>query len=79
MNLEAIAARIGVSPESARQYHTKAQQNRRRGTPKFGDLPPPDARLGNTPVWDEAAIEAWVARRPGKGYGAGRPKKPRGA
>lgn len=75
MDLTAIADRLGITVGSARTYHGRAEQNRRAGTPKRKDLPPPDGRVGNSPVWDEATIEAWIKQRPGKGYGAGRPPK----
>jgi hypothetical protein len=79
MDLAAIAERLGITVGSARTYHGRAEQRRRAGKPRPGDLPPPDGRVGNSPIWDAVTIEAWIARRPGQGYGAGRPPKRRGA
>lgn len=77
MDLKAIADRLGITVGSARTYHGRAEQNRRAGTPKRKDLPPPDGRVGHSPIWEPATIEAWIARRPGRGYGAGRPRRKR--
>lgn len=39
------------------------------------DLPEPDARIGRTRGWLPETIDAWVASRPGRGVGGGRPRK----
>ncbi len=67
IDLDGIAALLGVAPNSARVYHTRATGNRRAGTPKPGDLPVPDVVLGGRPGWRRDTIDAWIAQRPGKG------------
>lgn len=69
LDLAAVAERLGVAHGSAALYHRRAERNRREGTPKVGDMPPPDQRFGQTPVWAEATIDEWIARRPGRGAG----------
>lgn len=41
---------------------------------KYG-FPEPDGHLGQSPWWWSTTIERWAAKRPGKGTGAGRPRK----
>ncbi|OAZ40964.1 hypothetical protein A9Z40_03210 [Microbacterium arborescens] len=65
LDLAAIAARLGVQPNTAGVYHKRAARNRREGTTKAWDMPPPDAVFGRSPVWREATVEAWIALRPG--------------
>jgi hypothetical protein len=74
MDLKAVAEYLGITADSARTYHGRAQHNRRNGTPRPGDLPPADGRVGNSPVWDVSTIEDWILQRPGQGVGGGRPK-----
>ncbi len=74
MDLQAIADRLGITAQSARAYHGRAERNRRTGQPLPGDLPPADGRVGNSPVWDVSTIEDWILQRPGQGVGGGRPK-----
>lgn len=82
LDLAAVAERLGVAHDSAALYHRRAERNRREGTPKVGDMPPPDHRFGQTPVWAETTIDEWIPRRPGRGAGgnaamlAARAKKP---
>jgi len=59
MSLTEIADYIGVKPATLGRYK----------------LPEPDAMIGSTRGWNEANIYGWNANRPGKGAGAGRPKK----
>lgn len=73
MDIAAIADRIGVKRNVALNYHQLAQRRRREGAPRPGDLPEPTARFGRTPVWLESTVEDWIASRPGKGAGGGRP------
>lgn len=74
--LKDIAEYLGVRYSSARTYHGRAEINRRRGTVRPGDMPPPDRRYGNSPVWEIETIVLWnKVSRPGKGAFGGRPKK----
>lgn len=70
-----LADVLGVTYNSARTYHGRAEINRRRGNPKPGDLPPPDRRFGRSPVWTPETIESWMPTRPGRGAGGGRPRE----
>jgi hypothetical protein len=73
--LQEIAEYLEVKYSSARTYHGRAEINRRRGEPRPGDMPPPDTRFGNSPVWDSEKIILWKhTKRPGKGAFGGRPK-----
>lgn len=74
-SLHDLAERLGVTYNSARTYHGRAEINRRRGTVKPGDLPPPDHKFGRSPVWYPRTIEKWLPTRPGRGTGGGRPGK----
>ena len=74
--LREVARYAGVTYNSARTYHGRAEINRRAGDPKPGDLPPPDARFGNSPVWRPETIVRWYTiQRPGRGAGGGRPPR----
>ena len=72
LTLPEIAARIGVGADSIRVYHQRATKNRKLGTPRPGDLPAPDQTFGRSPVWKEATVAKWEAKRPGRGAGGGR-------
>ena len=63
MDLRALAERLGVTLATIYQY-------RRRGA-----LPEPDLMVGRSPAWHPATIEQWISTRPGRGAGAGRPRK----
>ncbi|WP_106539832.1 hypothetical protein [Haloactinopolyspora alba] len=73
LDLAAVAELADIGVDSARTYHTRAAANRRAGTPKPGDLPPPDLVIANRPAWKPATIEQWLTTRPGRGTGGGRP------
>jgi hypothetical protein len=74
--LKDIAEYLGVAYSSARTYHGRAEINRRRGTVRPGDMPPPAMRFGNSPVWEIEQIVLWKSQgRPGKGAFGGRPRK----
>jgi hypothetical protein len=73
--LRDIAEKLGVQYSSARTYHGRAEINRRRENVRPGDMPPPDDRFGNSPVWAQETVEAWIKRRPGKGSGGGAPRR----
>lgn len=76
LTLADIAERLGIGVESVRTYHSKAIRNRREGLPRPGDLPPPDAVFGRSPVWRTSTVERWIRRRPGAGAGGGRKPAP---
>jgi hypothetical protein len=75
LTLPEIANRQGWSLKTARNRQHEANQRRRSGDSRPGDLPEPDHHVGRTPVWLEATIEAWEKGRPGRGAGGG--PKPR--
>lgn len=74
-SLHDLAVVLGVTYNSARTYHGRAEINRRIGAVKPGDLPPPDRKFGRSPVWYPKTIEKWLPSRPGRGAGGGRPSK----
>jgi predicted DNA-binding transcriptional regulator AlpA len=63
LDTRAVASRIGVTADTVSSYRAR------------GYLPQPDIMLGRSPGWLPETIEAWIAARPGKGAGAGRPRK----
>ena len=67
LGIEQVAAALGITIDSARTYHTRAQRNRREGTPKPGDLPPPDVVFGRSPAWLPSTIDRHLNTRPGQG------------
>ena len=73
MDLKAVAEYLGITADSARTYHGRAQHNRRNGTPRPGDLPEPDLIVAGRPAWTKETITTWAHNRPGKGVGGGRP------
>ena len=74
VDLATIAEMLGVTVGSARTYNQRARVNRRNRTPKPGDLPAADTYLGGSPCWRRQTIEHWIATRPGRGAGGGRPR-----
>ncbi|KWT61845.1 hypothetical protein ADL21_11205 [Streptomyces albus subsp. albus] len=70
-----IAEKTGLAYDTVRFYHNKAEARRREKAPKPGDFPPPDDTFGRSPVWREGTIDIWLANRPGRGAGGGRPRK----
>lgn len=63
----AVAARLGVTRETVQRYRAADRDKYR--------FPEPDGHLGRTPWWWCSTIDSWAAARPGKGAGAGRPRK----
>lgn len=72
------AALQGVELSTVYRNNTLASKRRVSGTVKAGDMPEPARHIGQTPVWAMSAYRAWQAARPGKGAGAGRPRRPGG-
>lgn len=66
-DLRGVAEYAGVSEGSARQYHYLAEKNRAAGTPKAGDLPKPDYRFGQSPVWRNSTLRRWIEKSPKRG------------
>ena len=74
LDYEGLAAKLGISVESARAYNSRALDHRRKaaitGDPNHvrpGDLPAPDVYFGQSPAWRVETIEAWDKARPGRG------------
>lgn len=75
LTLADIARVIGVGIDSMRVYHQRAARNRRMNEPRPGDLPKPDETFGRSPVWSAETVSEWIAQRPGRGAGGGRPPR----
>lgn len=54
-----IASMLGISTSNVSTYR----------------LPDPDVLVGRTRGWRLETIQTWVASRPGRGVGGGRPKQ----
>jgi hypothetical protein len=67
LDRDAVAARYGIRPSTVTRY-----MHPDRARYKF---PPPDGRIGGHPWWYETTLDAFDKIRPGKGAGAGRPRK----
>lgn len=63
LGLADIADVLGLTPASARTYHTDAVRRRREGAPLPQDMPEPDVRIGRTPGWKVSTIEVWQEAR----------------
>lgn len=70
-----ISARTGIKPAVLHKYQSEARRRREQGTPRLGDMPPPDKTYAGRPVWRPETIDAWLQHRPGRGAGGG--PKPR--
>lgn len=75
LTLRQIASLIGLQYRTVRNYHQIAERRRRDGGTRPGDFPPPDERIGVLPLWKASTVRRWVAHRPGRGAGGGRPRK----
>lgn len=51
LDVQAVANRLVVKPETVRWYHKK------------GQMPKADMYFGRTPVWKSETIETWVSQR----------------
>jgi len=69
---EQAAARAGVAAGTWRSYC-----NPKAGRPARGPAPDgTDVERGHArPWWTPETVDAWLAARPGKGVGGGRPRK----
>jgi len=80
LTLNDIARIVGISPASARTYHTDANRRRRAGASLPQDMPAPDVIIVRTPVWRPETIAAWSdRRRVAAEANIARLKEPRGA
>jgi len=75
LDLSGIAALLGLSVITVRNYHQGSERRRREGTTRPGDFPEPAQRFGRSPAWELSVIRAWQHARPGRGVGGGRPRK----
>jgi predicted DNA-binding transcriptional regulator AlpA len=75
LDYQAVADYTGIKYAVLRRYLSQARTNRTNGTTTKSDLPEPDITIGQSPAWDQATIDEWLAGRPGKGVGGGRPPK----
>lgn len=46
-----------------------------KATISAADLPEPDVMIGRARGWSAESVDEWIRNRPGKGAGAGRPRK----
>lgn len=75
LSISAIADTFGLAEATVRTYNGQAAQRRRAGTARAHDFPAPVDRIGNSPLFDPAAVRDWFDHRPGRGAGGGRPRK----
>ena len=74
LSIAAIADAFGLAETTVRTYNGQAAQRRRAGTARPHDFPAPVERIGNSPLFDPAAVRDWFEHRPGRGAGGGRPR-----
>lgn len=75
LDMQGVADRTGLTYKTVRNYHHIAEARRAAGESRPGDMPPPAATFGRSPVWEPKAIDKWISNRPGRGVGGGRPRK----
>lgn len=63
-DLRGVAEYARITETSAREYHFRATRNRKAGDPRPGDLPEPDYRFGQSPVWRERTLRRWIRQSP---------------
>jgi hypothetical protein len=56
MSIQRVAEIAGLTVRSVSSYLAR------------GDMPEPDYRVGNSPLWKNDTIEGWLESRPGKGW-----------
>ena len=59
LTYDGVSELTGSSVETLRTLHWRAKKNRDKGTPKPGDMPPPDKIYGRTPTWLPETIRKW--------------------
>lgn len=75
LDYKALAEHMGVTEGYLRKYLVASRTKRAHGTDTPTDIPEPDIIIGRSPAWDQDTIDEWLAGRPGKGVGGGRPPK----
>jgi predicted DNA-binding transcriptional regulator AlpA len=63
LNMDEVAALIGVRPMTMRTYHNRAKRARDDGYATEAHLPEPDRMWGRTPSWRRSTIERWRLAR----------------
>lgn len=59
-----VAKLLNVKVTSVRAYHAKAKALRQQGEPPTPrEIPAPDGRFGQAPVWRESTIRKWLKDR----------------
>lgn len=73
MDRQDVAAFLGVTPKLISQFLTESKEGHRYERNPF---PEPNGRIGSGPWWKlerKPEFLAWMAARPGRGVGGGRP------
>lgn len=63
LEMNDVAALIGVEPATLRTYNSRAKKRREEGIATKADLPEPDRTWGRTPSWRRSTIERWRQSR----------------
>lgn len=63
LEMNDVAALIGVASATMRTYNSRAKKRREAGIHLPTDLPEPDRVWGKTPSWRESTIERWRQAR----------------
>lgn len=75
LDLPAVAARTGLAEDTVRTYLARTRARVSAGDEiRAHDFPLPDDQVSGVPVYYAATIDRWLAARPGRGAGGGRPK-----
>jgi predicted DNA-binding transcriptional regulator AlpA len=68
LDTAAVAALVGVEPNTVRLYLKRTRRRIADGLPvRPSDFPLPDLQVARSPAWYEATVRAWLAERPGRG------------
>ncbi|WP_327411320.1 hypothetical protein OG458_42040 (plasmid) [Streptomyces sp. NBC_01281] len=63
LDMDEVAALIGVRPATVRTYNSRANKRREADTATPSDLPAPDRVWGRAPSWHRSTIEKWRVAR----------------
>lgn len=82
MTITELAEVLGVKPRTITQWMVRSlptpDANGKPRTYASMPFPKPVRYAGKSPEWERSSlpeIQAWVANRPGRGVGGGRPRK----
>lgn len=82
MSIDDVAALLGVKSRTVTQWMVRSLStpgpDGKARLYAADPFPAPNEYIGKSPVWlaeRRAELEAWKARRPGRGVGGGRPRK----